>query len=102
MDNTTKKILNKIQHSENQTIISNGIDNPFEDIAPAVSVRASLDYLKKHNYINISEGFINEISVSYRTLHPRQYDSKILLSYLLDNWLSIISLIISIIALIKR
>ena len=52
MDNTTKKILNKIQHSENQTIISNGIDNPFEDIAPAVSVRASLDYLKKHNYRN--------------------------------------------------
>ena len=47
MDDTTKQILNKIKNSENQTIVSNGIDNPFEEIASEASVKASLNYLKK-------------------------------------------------------
>ena len=40
MDNTTKKILNKIQHSENQTIISNEIDNWLSIISLIVSIIA--------------------------------------------------------------
>lgn len=102
MDDTTKQILNKIKNSENQTIVSNGIDNPFEKIASEASAKASLNYLKNHNYIEITENLITTISVSYRTLHPDQYYLKKVLSYLLNNWISIVALIISIIALIKQ
>ena len=48
MDKTTKQILKKIIASENQTVVSSGIDNPFSDIAPISAVNASIDYLVKN------------------------------------------------------
>lgn len=102
MDKTTKQILKKISTAPNQTIVSSGIDNPFSDIAPDSVAHASIDYLAKHGYIYIEEGLITQISIGYRVLHPFQHYSKRLFSYLLQNWIAIVALVISIIALIKQ
>lgn len=102
MDKTTKQILKKIIASENQTVVSSGIDNPFSDIAPISAVNASIDYLVKNGYIYIDEGLTTQFSVAYRVLHPFQHYLKSLITYLLQNWIAIVALIISIIALLKQ
>lgn len=102
MDKITKQILREIKHAKNQTIISSGIDSPFSDIASEPIVNASIDYLVKNGYIYVEEELTTKISVGYRVLHPFQYYSKILFSYLFQNWIAIAALIISLIALIKQ
>lgn len=104
MDKLTKHILNKIRKSEDQSVHFQGIDEPFSDIAPSGAVSASLKYLSEHNYITIinENSYISEIKVSYRAIHPARYLMKKASSYLLNNWIAITALIISIIALLKQ
>lgn len=103
MDKISKQILNKLKNSNDFSIRFSGIDNFFDDIASESVIKVSLDYLKENNYICIEENMFNScISLSYRALHPIQYHTGKVFSYLLDNWIAIIALVISIIALIKQ
>ncbi len=101
MDRTSRKILKALKKKQSITI--SFIDEPFSDIAPPVSVAVSLDFLEKEEYIQIksSETF-NTISISYRGLHPAAYMKRKIISYLGKNWIAIVALVISIIALLKQ
>lgn len=101
MDRTSRKILKALK--KKQSITVSFIDEPFSDIATPVSVEVSLDFLKKEEYIKIenSETF-STISISYRGLHPTAYMKRKIISYLGKNWIAIVALVISIIALLKQ
>lgn len=101
MDRTSRKILKALK--KKQSITVSFIDEPFSDIAPPVSVAVSLDFLEKEEYIQIkSYGTLNTISISYRGLHPAAYMKRKIISYLGKNWIAIVALVISIIALLKQ
>ena len=102
MDKISRKILAKIIASNNKTIPTSGIDNPFYDIADIGLVKSSLDYLEKNSYITITRGICSEISASYRALHPVRYQFENLFSYLIKNWIAIAALVISLISLLKQ
>lgn len=105
MDTVTKQILKEIKNSDEQVIYFSGIEDPFCDIASTGTIEASLEFLVKNHYIDVSKddsGFLRKISLSYRVFHPIRYCLKLFTSYLSSNWIAIVALIISIIALIKQ
>lgn len=105
MDKITKQILEEIKNSDEQVIYFSGIEDPFCDIASTGTVEASLEFLTKNHYIDISKDtsdILLKISISYRALHPIRYCLKLCASYLCSNWIAIAALIISIIALTKQ
>ena len=116
MDKVCKKILDKMISAGDGTeywcsfITSSG--NIFiEDFAKDIDVRAAMSYLVKEGYLTYEMGVPNPIGVhlSYTGLKWRESYYKSILKYIADKWtdiiasiISLISLILSIIALNKR
>lgn len=101
MDKISKDILSRIASSEDQAIYYQGVDEPFADIATSGHIDASIKYLSEHGYIDVmyDDGRICKISISHKTAHPFRHILRAIVVYLSKNWIAIVALIISIIAL---
>lgn len=104
MDKISKKVLKRIINSPEQTIRFQGMDEPFDDISSYGNVNTSLEFLSDHDYITLiyNNDQLSEVRISYRSAHPVRYMMKLICSYLLNNWIAITALIISVLALLKQ
>ena len=100
MDKITKQILRRVR--DKQSIRYSVVENPFSDIAPEILANASLEYLAKHDYIHIVDGLTNEIVLSYRSFHPIRHYLKMFFSYLVNNWIAVVALVISLCSLLVQ
>ena len=102
MDTTSRKILNEIK--KNEYILFSGIEEPFSHIAGHMEADASIRYLARKEYIKVvrdKNGNILNIRLDYRGFHPIRWRIDPIVDYILDHWIAVAALIISIISLVR-
>ena len=103
IDSTSKKVLHYLYNLPDFTFDVNKQLNP-PDFLNWDSFLSCLDYLEQEGYIRITRIGANQAFLSavltHKGRHFRAFNSIALKRYLLDKWIDLIALIISIIALI--
>lgn len=103
IDSTSKKVLHYLYNLPDFTFNVNKQLNP-PDFLSWDSFLSCLEYLEQEGYIRITrigenQAFLSAV-LTHKGRHFRAFNSIALKRYLLDKWIDLIALIISIIALL--
>lgn len=103
IDSTSKKVLHYLYNLPDFTFDVNKRMNP-PDFLSWDSFLSCLEYLEQEGYIRITrigenQAFLSAV-LTHKGRHFRAFNSIALKRYLLDKWIDLIALIISIIALL--
>ena len=100
IDKTSKKIL---QYLLNCTDYTHNARDGFPDSIPSHDFLSSVTFLEENGYVTthrVTNGALVSVSLTHKGKHPKEFNSIAAKRYLLDKWVDILALIISILAFI--
>lgn len=100
VDKISKRVLHYLLNCPDNTFcVRNGFP---EDISPSEFL-SSIDFLESEGYVTthrVTNNFLVSATLTHKGKHPKEFSSIALKRYLLDKWVDILALLISIAAFI--
>ena len=100
VDKISKQVLQYLLNCPDCTF---SVNKGFPSNIPAKELLSSIDFLEKEGYlttVRVSNGALVSATLTHKGKHPKEFNSIALKRYLLDKWVDILALIISILAFI--
>ncbi len=99
MDKTSKLIIEYIRQQPNYEYKYN---RGRQNIMPEDEFNRCISFMVQKGYVKplLSNGITIGYALSHELAHKREFNKIAFLKYLLDNWIAIVALILSIISLI--
>lgn len=100
LDKTSKQVIQFLLNCPDDTFF---IYNSFPEFTSKKNFLAAIDYLESTNYVTTkrtAEGSLISATLTHTGIHSNEFNSIALKRYLLDKWVDIIALIISILAFV--
>lgn len=100
IDKISKKVLNYLLNCPDCTF---SVNKGFPDSIPRNEFLSSIDFLEENGYVTtrrVSGNALLSATLTHKGKHPKEFNSIALKRYLLDKWVDILALIISIAAFI--
>lgn len=100
VDKISKQVLQYLLNCPDCTF---SVNKGFPSNIPTEELLSSIDFLEKEGYLTTSRvpsGALISATLTHKGKHPKEFNSIALKRYLLDKWVDILALIISILAFI--
>lgn len=100
VDKISKQVLQYLLNCPDCTF---SVNKGFPSSIPAKELLSSIDFLEEEGYlttVRVSNGALVSATLTHKGKHPKEFNSIALKRYLLDKWVDILALIISILAFI--
>lgn len=100
LDKTSKKVLQYILNCPNCTF---SVNKEFPNFLSRDAMLACIDYLEEKGYVTtqrVSENILLSATLTHTGRHPKEFNSIALKRYLLDKWIDLLALIISVLAFV--
>ena len=100
VDKISKQVLRYLQNCPDCTF---SVNKGFPSNMPTKELLSSIDFLEKEGYLTTSRvpsGALISATLTHKGKHPKEFNSIALKHYLLDKWVDILALVISIFAFI--
>ena len=98
LDKTSKKVLQYILNCPNCTF---SVNKEFPNFLSRDAMLACIDYLEEKGYVTtrrVSGNILLSAALTHTGRHQKEFNSISIKRYLLDKWVDILALIISILA----
>lgn len=100
VDKISKQVLRYLLNCPDCTF---SVNKGFPSNIPTEELLSSIDFLEKEGYLTTSRvpsGALISATLTHKGKHPKEFNSIALKRYLLDKWVDILALVISIFAFI--
>lgn len=100
IDKTSKQVLQYLLNSPDYTFHAN---TGYPDFIPVDEFLSSIAYLESEGYlttVRVSRGALVSATLTHIGKHQKEFNAIFLKRYLLDKWIDILALIISIFAFV--
>lgn len=100
VDKISKQVLQYLLNCPDCTF---SVNKGFPSNIPTEELLSSIDFLEKEGYLTTSRvpsGALISATLTHKGKHPKEFNSIALKRYLLDKWVDILALVISIFAFI--
>lgn len=100
VDKISKQVLRYLLNCPDCTF---SVNKGFPSNMPTEELLSSIDFLEKEGYLTTSRvpsGALISATLTHKGKHPKEFNSIALKRYLLDKWVDILDLVISIFAFI--
>ena len=100
LDKISKQVLQYILNCPDETF---SVNSGYPEHIPKREFLSSVDFLEQEGYLTtkrVSNDILLSVSLTHKGRHPKEFNSIALKRYLLDKWVDILALIISILAFI--
>lgn len=100
VDKISKQVLRYLLNCPDCTF---SVNKGFPSNMPTEELLSSIDFLEKEGYLTTSRvpsGALISATLTHKGKHPKEFNSIALKHYLLDKWVDILALVISIFAFI--
>ncbi len=100
VDKISKQVLRYLLNCPDCTF---SVNKGFPSSIPTEELLSSIDFLEKEGYLTTSRvpsGALISATLTHKGKHPKEFNSIALKRYLLDKWVDILALVISIFAFI--
>ncbi len=100
VDKISKQVLQYLLNCPDCTF---SVNKGFPSNIPTEELLSSIDFWEKEGYLTTSRvpsGALISATLTHKGKHPKEFNSIALKRYLLDKWVDILALIISILAFI--
>lgn len=100
VDKISKQVLQYLLNCPDCTF---SVNKGFPSNIPTEELLSSIDFLEKEGYLTTSRvpsGALISATLTHKGKHPKEFSSIALKRYLLDKWVDILALVISIFAFI--
>lgn len=100
VDKISKQVLQYLLNCPDCTF---SVNKGFPSNIPAKELLSSIDFLEEEGYlttVRVPNGALVSATLTHKGKHPKEFNSIALKRYLLDKWVDILALVISILAFI--
>lgn len=100
LDKISKQVLQYILNCPNCTFSTN---HGFPEHIPVHEMISAIDFLEKEGYLTtrrVPSGALISATLTHKGKHPKEFNAIGIKRYLLDKWVDILALVISILAFI--